>query len=130
MIKVTAAIIIESGKVFIAKRKPTGRLSGMWEFPGGKLEYGEIPEQCLKRELREELEIDVVIGEHVGTSIYEYGFGTIELMGYKTQILGGKIKLNDHAEVAWVEAEDLGGFEFAPADIPFVQMIRRGQIAL
>ena len=130
MIKVTAAIIIDSGKIFIAKRKSAGRLAGMWEFPGGKLEDGESPEQCLKRELREELEIDVTVGEFVGISVYEYDFGTIELMGYRSKIAAGEIKLNDHAQVAWVEAEDLDRYEFAPADVQFVLMIRRGEIEL
>lgn len=130
MIRVTAAIIISSGKVFIAKRKPPGRMPGMWEFPGGKIEDGETPEQCLKRELNEEFGIDVLIGQHVGTSIYPYDFYTVELMAYRTKITDGKIKLNAHADMAWVEPGDLGGYEFAPADIPFVEMIRRGEIEL
>lgn len=130
MTKVTAAIIIDSGKVFIAKRKSAGRLPDMWEFPGGKLEVGETPEQCLKRELQEEFEIEVMIGESVGTSVYEYDFGTIELLSYRAEIVAGEIKLNDHAEVAWAEAGDLGRFEFAPADVPFVQMICRGEIKI
>ena len=77
MIKVTAAIIVDSGKVFIAKRKPPGRMPGMWEFPGGKIEEGETPEQCLKRELHEELGIDAAIGRHIGTRVYEYDFYTV-----------------------------------------------------
>ena len=130
MIRVTAAIIIENHKVFIAKRKPPGRMPGMWEFPGGKIEDGEIPKQCLKRELREELEIDVVIGDHIGTNLHKYDLYTVELMAYRATIIAGEIKLNDHAAMAWVEAKDMSRYEFAPADILFVEMIRRGQIEL
>ena len=130
MIRVSAAIITDSGKVFIAKRKPPGRMPGMWEFPGGKIEYGETPEQCLKRELHEEFGIDAAIGRHVGTSVYQYEFYTVELMAYRTKILAGEIKLIDHAAMAWVEPFELGGYEFAPADIPFVEMIRNGEIEL
>jgi len=101
----------------------------MWEFPGGKVENGESPEQCLKRELWEEFEIDVVVGEYVGTSVYDYEFGTIELMAFRARIVGGDFKLNDHAEAAWVGAEDIDQYHFAPADLPFVRMIRQGQIA-
>jgi 8-oxo-dGTP diphosphatase len=124
MIKVTAAIIVDLGKVFIARRKPTAKMPGVWEFPGGKMEEGETPEQCLKRELYEEFEIDVTVGGHVGTSVYRYDFGTIQLMAYRVRIVGGKIKLNDHVEVSWVGAGDIGRYEFAPADLPFVDMIR------
>jgi len=128
MIKVTAAIIVDSGRVFIAKRKPPGRMPGMWEFPGGKIEAGESPEQCLKRELFEELEIEVTVGSHVGTSVYAYDFYTVELMAFKATIEAGEIKLNDHAEMAWVEAGDLHKYAFAPADLPFVEMLCRGGI--
>jgi len=130
MIKVTAAIIVEKRKVLIAMRKPTARLANLWEFPGGKLEDGETPEQCLERELHEEFEIEVEVGEYLGTSEYEYEFGAIHLMAYRTQVLAGEFKLNDHAEIAWVSADEIEGFEFAPADVPFVQMIKDGRIKL
>jgi 8-oxo-dGTP diphosphatase len=130
MIRVTAAIMTDSGKVFIAKRKPPGRMPGMWEFPGGKIEAGETPEQCLQRELHEEFGIDSAIGRHVGTSVYRYDFYTVELIAYRTKIISGHIRLNDHADMAWVEPDGLGAFEFAPADIPFVEMIRNGEIEL
>ncbi|MGD9367453.1 MAG: (deoxy)nucleoside triphosphate pyrophosphohydrolase [Desulfobacteraceae bacterium] len=130
MVTVTAAIISDNGKVFIAKRKPPTKFANLWEFPGGKVEDGETPEQCLKRELLEEFEIDVAVGKHLGTSEHEYDFGAIELMAYATKIVGGEMKLNDHAEVAWVKAEDLTRYEFVPADLPFVEMIGRGEIEL
>ena len=70
MISVTAAIIIDNGRVLIARRQPPGKMPGMWEFPGGKIEKGESPEACLKRELREELDIDACVGEYIApTSI-------------------------------------------------------------
>ena len=130
MIKVTAAIIIDSGKAFIAKRKPPGRMPGMWEFPGGKIEDGETPEQCLKRELLEELAIEVMVGDYVGTSVHAYDFYTVELIAYRVTLIAGEIKLNDHADMAWVGSGDLDKYEFAPADLPFVEMIRRGEIEL
>lgn len=130
MIRVTAAIMTDSGKVFIAKRKPPGRMPGMWEFPGGKIEAGETPEQCLKRELHEEFGIEATVGRRVGTNVHHYDFYTVELMGYRARILAGEIRLNDHADMAWVEPGDLDRYEFAPADLPFVEMIRRGEIVL
>lgn len=130
MIQVTAGIIIDTGKVFIAKRKPPGRMPGMWEFPGGKIEDGETPEQCLKRELYEEFGIEVIVGRHVGTSMYQYDFYKVELMAYRATITAGEIELNDHSDMAWVEPEGLVMYEFAPADVLFVEMIRKGEIEL
>lgn len=100
----------------------------MREFPGGKKENGETSEQCLKRELYEEFGIDVIVGRHVDTSIRQYDFHTVQLMANLTKIITCKIKLNAHADVAWVEPENLGRYEFAPADIPFVERIWRCKI--
>jgi len=130
MIQVTAAIITSNGKTLIAKRKPSARLPNLWEFPGGKVEPGESAEQCLKRELYEEFEIHVRIGERIGSSIHTYDFGTIELIAFKARLVGGRFKLHDHTEIQWVQPADLNRFTFTPADTPFVDMIRRGEIAL
>jgi 8-oxo-dGTP diphosphatase len=130
MIQVTAAIITDTGKILIAKRKSTARLPNLWEFPGGKMEPGESAEQCLKRELYEEFEIHVRIGQCVGANIHAYDFGTIELIAFKASLVGGKFKLHDHAEIRWVQPNDLDHFTFTPADSPFVDMLRRGEIAL
>jgi 8-oxo-dGTP diphosphatase len=130
LFKVTAAIMIDNGKVLIAQRKPSARLALLWEFPGGKLENGETPEQCLKRELDEEFEIEVKVGAHLGTSIWAYDFGTVELMAFNTKLIGGEFRLNDHVQITWVSREEIDAFEFAPADLPFVEMIRRGEIEL
>ena len=130
MIKVTAGIIIKDDKVLIARRKPTGRLPGLWEFPGGKIEAGETPEQCLKRELKEEFGIDVTIGEYVGNSVYQYEFGIIDLLAFKVGRFQNEIRLNDHSAIAWVSSEDIHRYQFTPADIHFVEMIVDGRIQL
>lgn len=73
IVDVTAAVIVKESAVFAAKRSPGKHLAGHWEFPGGKIEPGETPEQCLKRELKEELTIESEIGEFVAESIFDYG---------------------------------------------------------
>ena len=128
--RVTAAILINDEKIIIAKRKSTGKLPNKWEFPGGKIENDETPEQCLKRELKEEFDIDVSVGEYLGSSIYHYDHISIELLAYRTFWKGGNIRLKDHDDFAWVSLEQLGEYDFAPADIPFVNKLRRGEIEL
>ena len=130
MTKVAAAIIIEHHKVFIAKRKSTGRLPGLWEFPGGKINKGETPEQCLMRVLQNEFGVDVEVGEYLGTSVQEYDFGTIELKAYRTRVFNIVFKLKDHSEVTWAAVKDLGNYEFAPADKQFADMMTWGEIKL
>ncbi len=124
MVKVTAALIYNDGKLLIAKRKLSGKLPGKWEFPGGKLETGETPEDCLRRELKEELHIDTAIGDYFGESIYTYDHGTVQLMAYWVRWIGGHLTLSDHDEVQWVSVEELKSYDFAPADILFVEKLK------
>lgn len=130
IIKVTAAILEKDGRIIIAQRKRSDHLSGKWEFPGGKIEPGETPEVCLARELKEEFEIDVAVGNHLGSTVYHYHHISIELMAYRASWVGGTIIMNDHRAYRWVSVDQLTEFDFAPADIPFVDMLRRGQIDL
>ena len=109
--------------LLIAKRKPTGRLPNLWEFPGGKIEPNETPEACLKRELKEEFDVDVTVGEYLGSNIHAYDFGTIELMAFKAFWEKGDFKLLDHVEIRWVFTHELDQFEFAPADTVFVEQL-------
>ena len=129
-IKVTAAILAKDGRIIIAQRKSSDHLSGKWEFPGGKIEPGETPEVCLARELKEEFDIDVAIGEHLGSNVHHYDHVSIELMAYRASWVGGAIKMNDHKAYRWVTIDQLTEFDFAPADVPLVDMLRRGQIAI
>lgn len=118
MKRVTAAIIEKDGKVLITQRPAKDKLGLKWEFPGGKIEPGETPEQCLVREIKEELNLDIEITGHFMNSNYQDETGGIELICYRAQITGGQLRLNFHAAAAWADKGKLKAFDFAPADIP------------
>ena len=130
MIKVTAAVMVNDGMLLIAKRKPTGRLPNLWELPGGKVEPGETPEECVQREIKEEFDIDVSVGEYLGSNTHTYDFGTIELMAYRTIWEAGDLILKDHEEIRWVFAHELDQFDFAPADTAFIERLKSGGIEI
>ena len=130
LVTVTAAILEHNGQILIAQRKVSDRLSGMWEFPGGKLESGETPEECLKRELHEEFGIEVYVGHFVAESIYHYDHISICLVAYAATLLGGRLEPADHDDYRWVTTSELDQYEFAPADVPFVRMLKGGEIEL
>lgn len=124
MTTVIAAIIMKDDKVLIAQRAEGQKLAGKWEFPGGKMEDGETPEEYLKREIKEELDIDIEVEEFFGESIYHYESGLIRLVAYKARLLGGQCRLKIHRRVDWVKPHDLADYDFAPADVPFVDKLR------
>jgi 8-oxo-dGTP diphosphatase len=124
MIDVTAAILIENGRVLIARRRSGDPQAGLWEYPGGKVRPGESPAQCLQREVREELGIDIVVGELFGQSVYAYADKTIRLSAYRVRARGGTPSAHEHDELAWVAIADLGQYRFCPADIPFTEKLQ------
>ena len=130
IVKVTAAILAKDNKIIIAKRGPGDKLANKWEFPGGKIEIDETPEQCLKREMKEEFDIDVSVGEYLGSSIYHYDHISIELLAYRTYWEEGEIDLKDHDEFKWISLEQLTEFDFAPADLVFVKKLKNGEISI
>lgn len=130
IVQVTAAIIVNDGNILIAQRHPSDRLSGMWEFPGGKIEAGETPRQCLKRELWEELEMDADIGIFLGSSVYHYDHISIELMAYRAFWKGSPIRLISHQACRWISPGQLADFPFTPADLPFVRRLVSGKIPI
>lgn len=124
MIKVVAAILKKEDKILIAKKREGKPLAGLWEFPGGKIEEGETPEESIIRELMEEMNIKVRVNEYVGESIYDYGDGKIiSLKGFTAEIIEGNIKLTDHDEYKWVTLEEIYNYKVAPADIPLISKI-------
>ena len=123
MKKVTAAIIKQGDKYLITQRARNDQLALKWEFPGGKVEEGETPQECLKREIKEELNLDILVKERFATSIYEYDTGVIELVAYFAEIVGGKLKLLIHNDAQWVNSNKLSCYEICPADVALVERI-------
>lgn len=127
---VTAGIMAEKGSVFIAKRRAGLRFAQKWEFPGGKIDDGETPERCLQREMEEEFGIAVSVGEFLGESIHQYDHGGIRLLVYRMYWEEGDMELRDHDEYRWVLPAEMEQYDFTAADLPFVERLRRGEIAL
>lgn len=117
---VTAAVITNGKNVLVAQRQG-GHLAGKWEFPGGKLESGESPEECLTREIREELGIEVQVEGIFEVVYHKYDFGPILLLAYSCKILDKCEIRRDN--VKWLSIEELAAVDFAPADIPIVRKL-------
>lgn len=97
----------------------------LWEFPGGKIEAGETPQEALKRELEEELTIEAEVGEQVESTTFEYDFGIVILTTFYCALIAGEPTLTEHAEIRWLVPDKLSQLEWAPADIPAVEKIQR-----
>jgi 8-oxo-dGTP diphosphatase len=124
LINVVCAILVDdAGRVFVARRPEGKALAGGWEFPGGKIETNESHEDALKREIREELEIQITVGEALPSSTYDYDFGRVVLNPYLTKIKSGKINLTEHPEGNWFEHKDLPNLSWVPADVPIMQIL-------
>jgi 8-oxo-dGTP diphosphatase len=124
MILVSAAIIISECKILITKRNENMKLPNLWEFPGGKVKENETPEDCVIREVNEELGVGIKLHSYYTTSIHKYDFGEIQLISYIGELESGSIELREHAAYQWVEVCDLVGYEFAPADIPIINKLK------
>ncbi|MCM8790418.1 MAG: 8-oxo-dGTP diphosphatase MutT [Candidatus Omnitrophica bacterium] len=125
LLKVTAAVIEKDGRLLIARRKKTDRLGGKWEFPGGKIRPGETPEQCLKRELKEEFGIEAEVGEFLCSSRFTYLCVPLELFVYKAQHICGDFVPTDHDEIRWVLPTELSAYDFAKADMMVVEKLKK-----
>ena len=122
---VTAAVLVKERTVLLARRKPGGSLGGKWEFPGGKLEAGETPEQGLERELREELGIEVLVGDYIGSVDFQNGPNDYKLLAFVVTLLSGQIIPYEHEEIKWVPAGELDHFDLADSDRSLLPHIQR-----
>lgn len=123
MIKVAAAVIIKDERIFIAQRSKSDMLGDLWEFPGGKLELGETPEVCLKREIKEEFDVEIEVGGFIAINQHRYPHILIELHAYYAYWVKGTFKPLEHQDMRWVASTELTNYDFAPADIPIVNIV-------
>ena len=125
-ITVTCLVLIDAQETILATQRPEGKaLGGLWEFPGGKVEEGEDPEEALRREIREELCLE--LGELTPLEPVEhtYPFGTIRLLPYLSRCEARPaIHLTEHTALRWLKLEEAGEIEWAPADLPVLDQLR------
>lgn len=122
---VAAAVVYLDGKILITRRAPGEQLAGLWEFPGGKLEPEETPQDCITRELREELDVESVAGEILTSTTYTYPGGKIELIAIMVKLQSAQLTLQVHDLFEWVQPQELLQYGLAPADIPIAEEIIR-----
>jgi len=116
---VTAAIIAKNGKILIAKRK-----MGKWEFPGGRIEAGENLEECLKRELKEELDVEVKKIKPFMKVSHKYDFGYVELHVFIVKC-DGEARAKEHEEIRWIGMDDIDYYDFMDADKKVVKELKK-----
>jgi A/G-specific adenine glycosylase len=124
---VTAAVIARGdGLILIAQRPPEGLLGGLWEFPGGKRESGETLPDCLRREIREELDIEISVGEQIGVVRHGYTHFRITLYAFACRYMSGTPQTIGVADYAWVTLDDLARYAFPVTDQKIIALLRNG----
>ncbi len=122
-IKVAAAVIRKKGKIF-ATARGYGELKGGWEFPGGKIEAGETPQEALKREIMEELETEISVGELIDTIEYDYPTFHLSMDCFWCEIVSGELVLKEAEAARWLGIDDLDSVAWLPADVTLIEKIR------
>ena len=121
---VCAAVIIHQGKILLTQRPAEKPHGGFWEFPGGKIDPGESPHQSLRREIREELNIEISVGPVLQTVYYHYDWGNVLILAYHCHWQSGQIEHLEVADHRWLTAEQLSDFNILPADLPIIARIQ------
>ncbi len=122
--KVVAAVIKDGDKIF-ATQRGYGEFKGMWEFPGGKIEEGETAEEALKREIVEELETEIQVGELIDAVEFDYPNFHLSMECFWAEVLTGDLVLKEHEDARWMRKEELWSVEWLPADIGVIGKIER-----
>ena len=127
MFIVTAAAMVRDGKVLIAQREAGSHMEFRWEFPGGKLEPDETTEECIVREIKEELDIDVEVLDIYKVVQFSYKEKEILLLCYLCRIIRGEGRTLECNDFRWVTREQLSQYEFVPADVPIVEKLLKDE---
>lgn len=127
-LQVVAAVIADGGR-FLCTQRGTGPLAGRWEFPGGKIDPGESPEQALAREITEELGCTITVGALLETTTHAYEFAVITLASYLCTLAAGRPRLTEHSAARWLTAGEMDQLDWAPADLPTVRALQRASVA-
>ena len=122
-IEVVAAIIRKGDKIF-ATQRGYGEWKDWWEFPGGKMEAGETPEEALKREIREELSTEISVDECLYTVDYDYPQFHLTMHCYLCSLMTDSLHLNEHEAAKWLSKDELGNVKWLPADVKVVEVIK------
>ena len=122
MRQVTAAVIIEDGRLLLARRPPGDPLAGLWELPGGKIEPGETPQQCLERELLEEMGMLAAAGKVLASTVYHYEHGSFEILAIRV-VRRSAIQLLVHDKCMWAAPDQLPRCAMAPADTLLLELM-------
>ena len=122
-IRVVAAVIRQGDRIF-ATARGYGEFKGQWEFPGGKIEAGETPQQALIREIKEELDVMVSVGDLIDTIEYDYPTFHLSMDCFWCEIVSGKLELKEHEAARWLTKESLDSVDWLPADKALIEKIR------
>ena len=127
-IRVVAAIIMNNGKIF-ATQRGYGDFKGGWEFPGGKIEVDETPQEALIREIKEELEVDIKVGDLIDTVEYDYPTFHLSMDCFWAEIVSGNLVLREHEAAKWLTKDELDSVEWLPADVTLVEKFKNIVVA-
>ena len=123
VVKVVAAIIAQEGRIF-ATQRGYGEFKDGWEFPGGKIESGETPQQALIREIKEELDTDIAVGDYLTTIEYDYPAFHLSMQCFWCRIVDGTLVLKEHEAARWLDVDHIDSVDWLPADLTIIDLIK------
>ena len=122
--QIGVAVIDRQGKILIDRRRDEGDMGGLWEFPGGKIEPGETIEECIKREIKEELNIEIAVGDRLTTITHAYENFNVTLYVHICRHLSGEPQPIECEEICWVEANCLSRYRFPTANLQIIELLQ------